>query len=185
MSAENGGVPAALVRDVLRDVLAELLPGAVAQAVAEREPAPEAGAAVPLVPPPPVAAVHRPRGYRAADTAAPPTASGGGGMAEHVSLTSDAELEAFVLRLLRLFESPRDRAAIRSGRVRFRLGPPHGPTGAPGSAVMRVERGAVTERMVDEAATAGARLVLGRRAVATPLARDRARRLGVEIEKEA
>jgi hypothetical protein len=51
--------------------------------------------------------------------------------------------------------------------------------------VLRVERGALTERMVEDAAASGARVVLARRAVATPLARDRARRLGVEIEKEA
>jgi hypothetical protein len=49
---------------------------------------------------------------------------------------------------------------------------------------MRIERGAVTERTVREAATAGARLVLAPRAVLTPMARDRARSLGVEIEKE-
>jgi hypothetical protein len=34
------------------------------------------------------------------------------------------------------------------------------------------------------AAAAGARLVLGRGAVLTPLARDKARTLGVQIEKE-
>jgi hypothetical protein len=48
----------------------------------------------------------------------------------------------------------------------------------------RIERGAVTERAVQAAASAGARLVLGPRAVLTPLARDRARALGVPIEKE-
>jgi len=35
-----------------------------------------------------------------------------------------------------------------------------------------------------DAAAAGARLVLAPRAVLTPMARDRARSLGVEIEKE-
>lgn len=48
----------------------------------------------------------------------------------------------------------------------------------------RVERGAVTEAMVRDAARAGERLVLGRGAILTPLARDRARASGVEIEKE-
>jgi hypothetical protein len=48
----------------------------------------------------------------------------------------------------------------------------------------RIERGAVTERAVQAAASAGVRLVLGPRAVLTPLARDRARALGVPIEKE-
>jgi hypothetical protein len=61
--------------------------------------------------------------------------------------------------------------------------PPQGP--APGNApVRRVERGAVTEALVRDAARAGERLVLGRAAVLTPLARDRARASGVEIVKE-
>jgi hypothetical protein len=47
-----------------------------------------------------------------------------------------------------------------------------------------VESGAVTEALVREAARAGERLVLGRAAVLTPLARDRARASGVEIVKE-
>jgi hypothetical protein len=61
------------------------------------------------------------------------------------------------------------------------------PGGVPGGAtggVRRVERGAVTEGMVRDAARAGERLVLGRGAVLTPLAKDRARASGVEIEKE-
>ena len=48
----------------------------------------------------------------------------------------------------------------------------------------RIERGAVTEKMVLDAARAGQRLVLGPRAVLTPLARDRARASGVKIDKE-
>ena len=48
----------------------------------------------------------------------------------------------------------------------------------------RIERGAVTERVVRDAARAGERLVLGPGAVLTPLARDRARSSGVQIEKE-
>jgi hypothetical protein len=65
-----------------------------------------------------------------------------------------------------------------------------GRTAVNGSAVRtlqparRVERGAVTEKMVREAARAGERLVLGPAAVLTPLARDRARASGVEITKE-
>jgi hypothetical protein len=54
----------------------------------------------------------------------------------------------------------------------------NGSTGRP---ARRVERGAVTERVVRDAARAGERLVLGPGAVLTPLARDRARASGVEI----
>jgi hypothetical protein len=66
--------------------------------------------------------------------------------------------------------------------------PPHpGHAPAPalgGPPVRRVESGAVTEALVRDAARAGERLVLGRAAVLTPLARDRARASGVEIVKE-
>ena len=92
-------------------------------------------------------------------------------------------------RLLAL--DPEQREELRSGRKRFRLAaapalPPsvsvaNGHARAP---VRRIETGAVTERVVNAAAQAGERLVLGRGAVLTPLARDRARASGVEIEKE-
>ena len=54
----------------------------------------------------------------------------------------------------------------------------------PSAPVRRIERGAVTEAVIAAAARAGERLVLGRGAVLTPLARDRARASGVQIEKE-
>ena len=89
-----------------------------------------------------------------------------------------------------LCEDPERRAALQDGRHGFRLAgssrgfetvaaqPPQPPN------VTRIERGAVTERTVQKAAADGARLLLGRRAVMTPLARDKARSMGVEIEKE-
>jgi hypothetical protein len=101
---------------------------------------------------------------------------------EVVSMRTDTDLAAFVMHLLHLFENPQHRDALRSGRLRFRLA----ATAAPGSVQPshRVEKGAVTEAMVTAAARAGARLVLGPRAVLTPLGRDRARAAGVEIVKE-
>ena len=101
---------------------------------------------------------------------------------EVVSLRTDAELAAFVMHLLHLFENPKHRDALRSGRLRFRLA----AAAVPGSVQPshRVDKGAVTEAMVTAAARAGARLVLGPRAVLTPLGRDRARAAGVEIVKE-
>jgi hypothetical protein len=114
-----------------------------------------------------------------------------GGTAEQVDMRSDADLDAFVRRLAVLCEDPGQRAALREGRTRFRLG-----TGAPTASgarehpapqpggVLRVEQGAVTERRVKQAAAQGARLVVGSKAVLTPLARDKARALGVVVEKE-
>ncbi len=207
---------AELLRSVTREVLADLLPGLLEEAltahpakigngngdspnaatVPASAPSPPAEA-VPQVPAPPIAAVHRPSGWRppaVSDTTAQPAAApasspsedSGAATIERVDLRSDADLDAFVRSLVHRFENPRDRMAIRSGRLRFRLGAtaPAGVGGAAAGAVIRVERGAVTERAVREAAAAGARLVLARRAVLTPMARDRARSLGVEIEKE-
>jgi hypothetical protein len=98
-----------------------------------------------------------------------------------VRIATDNDLDAFVRQLLRLFENPKTRADLRNGRLSFRLA----GTAAPTQAVShRVETGAVTERhIVDIAATGGA-LTLGPKAVLTPLAREKARALGVTIHKE-
>ena len=108
-----------------------------------------------------------------------------------VLLKTDADLDAFIRRIAALCEDPEQRTALQAGRHAFRLaGPPadgrpasSGPSEAAPS-VVRIDTGAVTERAVKRAAAAGARIVVGRRAVLTPLARDRARSLGVVIEKE-
>ena len=131
-------------------------------------------------------------------------ASGDAGRpAEDVVLRTDADLDAFARRVAALCEDAGERAAIREGRRRFRLagtaadpgtgsgaghaagdGRRDGRTGRTATGVTRVEAGAVTERRVVQAAAEGSRLVLGRRAVLTPLARDKARTLGVVIERE-
>jgi hypothetical protein len=112
---------------------------------------------------------------------------------ETVNLSTDEDLAAFVKRLLDLDQDQHEE--LRSGRKRFKLaarpapsvqaGPVNGAERAGGSTpVRRIERGAVTEAVISAAARAGERLVLGRGAVLTPLARDRARASGVPIEKE-
>ena len=125
---------------------------------------------------------------------------------ETVNLSTDEDLAVFVKRLLDL--DPAQHEELRSGRKRFRLASPQAlsvPAGAgqvsagpsngagqsngaeragPSAPVRRIERGAVTEAVIAAAARAGERLVLGRGAVLTPLARDRARASGVPIEKE-
>jgi hypothetical protein len=112
---------------------------------------------------------------------------------ETVDLSTDEDLAAFVKRLLDL--DPDQREELRSGRKRFRLGVTPAAPVAAGAAngaeragestpVRRIERGAVTEAVIRAAAREGQRLVLGRGAVLTPLARDRARASGVQIEKE-
>ena len=176
---------------------------------------------VPVVPAPPVAAVLRPSSWQAPavpgevigdvraqeePTVAPP---GGRGATVHpapahdsdaqvqaVTIDTDEDLEAFVRTLVARLENPRDRLAIKAGKLRFSLRRTAHPTGAgaggragePGAVgveTIRIQKGAVTERAVRDAAGRGARLVLARQAVLTPLARDMARALGVQIEREA
>jgi len=110
-------------------------------------------------------------------------AGGAGGAVRAVRLTTDPELQAFVAEVLRLADDPRRRADLETGRLRFTLG--DRPAGAASAhPACKIEKGAVTERAVLAAAKAGERLVLGPRAVLTPLARDKARALGVRVEKE-
>jgi hypothetical protein len=142
-------------REILRELLAEALNGS------------NGGAVTPQVPPPPVAAVHRPAGVRPLE---------GGRELEQVTLAGDDDLNRFVRDLL----TRADRDAILAGRVRFTLG-----GAAPSPGATRIDRGAVTERAVAAAAKAGGRLVLGPRAVLTPLAREKARALGLQIERES
>lgn len=202
MSTGNDDV----LRDVAKEVLAELLPTLLEEALSSptrngnasghrvHEPAAiaEDDSIVPQVPAPPIAKVHRPSGWIAptptesvaeslASPAVPPDVA-----IERVDLRSDADLDAFVRTLARRLENPRTRTAILSGKLRFqRSGASSAPsTSASPVPTVRVESGAVTERAVKDAARAGARLVLSPRAVLTPMARDRARSLGVEIEKE-
>ncbi len=126
---------------------------------------------------------------------------------ETVNLSTDDDLAEFVTRLLDLDDE--ERQELRAGRKRFRLAPaPLRPVAAPPPAAngthhtaigthhadngihhadngtRRIGSGAVTEAVIRDAARAGQRLVLGRGAVLTPLARDRARASGVQIEKE-
>jgi hypothetical protein len=180
-------------REVARELLRELIEGALGGSNGHSAAADAATpAGPPQVPAPPVAAVLRP------STWSRPAADGeliGAGLTEapasdhvteSVAIDSDSDLERFVCALAGRLEDAGTRAAIRSGRLRFSLrrgddGASRG--GGPGG-VMRIERGAVTERTVDKAAKAGARLVLAPGAVATPLAREKARALGIEIEWE-
>ena len=78
---------------------------------------------VPQVPPPPVAAVHRPstwtpgRGRRVIEA---PAAAPAPPSERSTWLASDADLDRFVRSLLA--RPPADREAIRAGRLRFTLG---------------------------------------------------------------
>jgi hypothetical protein len=125
-------------------------------------------------------ATARPGGGGAARHPAGSTAAGRGAAARPVRLETDEDVRQFALDIVRLAGNPARRADLIAGRLRFTLA---GSQAAP-RPEHRVDAGAVTERAVQAAAKAGERLVLGPRAVLTPLARDRALALGVPIEKE-
>jgi len=181
----TAGLDPEMLRVLVREALADLLPaetGAAGPVPAQPAPVGSPPAQPPPAGPPPALA---PASSAPAQDGAAYTVRDGVAEVETVSVRTDRELAAFVTRLLHLVENPRRRDDLRTGRLRFRLAP-GGAAGASGSArpVHRIDKGAVTEAAVRDAARAGARLVLGRRAVLTPLARDRARAAGVEIEKE-
>jgi hypothetical protein len=199
-------------RDVLRELMPSLLAeargngngnGAHVNGNGDHPAAP----IVPVVPAPPIAAVLRPSTWaqppapgevigdisepaRAADEPVASAAEPTDPNAEPVTIDSDEDLDRFVRALAARLDNPRDRRLIHTGKLRFTLrrtaapGPRQSGAEAAPRPAMRVEKGAVTERTVKEASAAGARLVLARRAVITPLARDQARALGVQIERE-
>lgn len=178
----------------LKTALQELLP----EMLRDRAHGPSPVAQVPA---PPVAQTLRPSTWNPADqapdpagrtaAAAPaPAPAAGDARVEHVRIGGDRDLDAFVRALAHRLESPAERAAVLAGRLRFTLG--HGQPAAPAAGApagaddaLKIERGAVTERIVERAAKNGGVLVLGPKAVLTPMGKDRARALGVRIEREA
>jgi hypothetical protein len=162
----------ALVRQVLRDSLPDTVREKIANDAAKsagsklaasssRKPAAEAKPAKPGKP----------------ETTAPKT--------EEVSIGNDGELAAFVRRLLSLAQDRKQREAIQTGRLRFQLKQAtRAPASPSGGSAERIDKGLVTERRLVAAAKAGKILILAKGVVLTPLARDKARQLGVQIERE-
>lgn len=107
---------------------------------------------------------------------------------EQVSLSSNSDVFAFVQRILDMATDSATANRLRSGQIRFELAVSQsGPTVAEAGnsdRSLRIERGAITESMVNKAAAEGGKLIAGTAAVITPLARERARKLGVTITKE-
>jgi hypothetical protein len=105
-----------------------------------------------------------------------------------VRVRDDRDLAAVVTQVLDLADDPDRLADLRSGRLRFALMTDPGDSAddhpaSVSASPLEVERGAVTERLVHRAAREQRSLRIGPRAVVTPLARDRARALGVSIER--
>lgn len=163
------------IHSALKDALTEILPDMLRTHAAASGP-------VPQVPAPPVAAVHRPSSW--APQPSPTTSPGPATATEPVRLHDDRDLDAFVRHIAQRCEDPNQRAALRAGQVRFTLNRDGATTAATAAGGAAVHHGAVTERVVERAAASGGVLVIGVRAVITPLGRDRARSLGVQIQRE-
>jgi hypothetical protein len=112
---------------------------------------------------------------------------------ETVSIRSDADLRAFVARLLDLLKDGRSREEIEQGRWVFRLGTASTGTteqrGAPASAAApalstaRIETGVVSERQIESLARGTSSLIVGKSVRLTPLALDRLRTLGITLKR--
>jgi hypothetical protein len=109
---------------------------------------------------------------------------------ERVAIGSDADLVAFARRVLSLAGDPAKAKEIAAGRYPFRLSRPATPhnaaTTAPAAPVAqahRIDSGVVTESTLNKLPRGLSRLLLGPGVTVTPLAKDRARALGLTFER--
>jgi hypothetical protein len=108
---------------------------------------------------------------------------------ERVAIASDADLVAFARRVLSLAGDPAKAKEIAAGRYPFRLAQaaprqaaaPHSST--PAAQTHRIDSGVVTEATLNKLPRGLARLQLGPGVTVTPLAKDRARTLGLTFER--
>jgi hypothetical protein len=199
MTARSDGLPPDELRALIRDVLRDVLPAVIERGPVRVPAATATSVQLPAAPPPSVpsgvlqpAIGPQPANAPQAATAGAPgggnghgtmhTSGGRSDLTRPVRLETDADLHQFALEIVRLADNPARRRDLLTGRLTFTLAAR--ADDAPATGEHRIDRGAVTERAVQSAAKAGQRLVLGPRAVLTPLARDRALSLGVPIERE-
>ncbi len=105
------------------------------------------------------------------------------GRAEAVRLKNDNDLAAFVARIT----APGTLEQVRSGALRFTLGEVPGAAPAASHSAAAAEShsavtGVVTEQKIEQFKGLGS-VTLAPGAVITPLARDKARKLGITIER--
>ena len=176
-------------RDEIRHMVRELLRDAVAGGGAEAAPPEET----------PAAPARSAEIGGLSERVRAALASGGGGGGIEIAIASDSDLNAFAQQVA-LCALERDLlGAIASNRVRFRLAGGGGGGGGGGQGAVLAkqasppaapakdgdayhwEQGLLNETKVTEIARTHAKLVLGRRALMTPLAWDRARSLGLQV----
>ena len=111
---------------------------------------------------------------------------------ERVAIASDSDLARFVARLLDLANDAELRREILEGRYVFRLGDANAARpearqsrtlAAPLSRTVRFDSGIVTERHVDSLADETRTISVAKVVRFTPLARDRLRSRGINVER--
>jgi hypothetical protein len=109
-----------------------------------------------------------------------------------VPMRAENDLALFARRVLQLAEDPRRRQAIEGGVFPFRFeqstsdGLSNGVNPGIGSTALesRIDKGLVNEKHINKLLKGTTILNLGKRATITPLARDKARKMGITITKE-
>ena len=107
---------------------------------------------------------------------------------EHVTISSDADLQAFARQVLKHAADPKAREDIEQGRLQFRLA--GGTAQAPRNnepvslgSETTIETGIISERQVDRLPKDTKKLRITKHVRLTPLARDRLRHRGISIER--
>lgn len=109
-----------------------------------------------------------------------------------VPMRAENDLALFARRVLQLAEDPRRRQAIEGGAFPFRFeqstSGSHGNGVNPGTSSAaiesRIDKGLVNEKHMNKLPQGTTILNLGKRATITPLARDKARKMGITIRRE-
>jgi hypothetical protein len=122
----------------------------------------------------------------------PKAASAPVGAEERIAIASDADLIGFARRVLSLAGDPAKAKEIAAGRYPFRLDRPTQaaaptprttPAPQPTAQSHRIDSGVVTESTLNKLPRGLVRLLLGPGVTVTPLAKDRARALGLTFER--
>jgi len=103
-----------------------------------------------------------------------------------VAVTGPGELEAFARAVLGAAADAELKAAITAGDIRFVPAAKPASDGAPASAgaAASFDRGVLGETKLVELSRKGHRITIGKTVVVTPLAREKARQLKVELVRQ-
>ena len=118
-----------------------------------------------------------------------PATNNTGNQKESVSISNDADLNAFARHLVTRMNDPQARRDFEAGRLEFTLStteqfnPASNQAAAHTANEHRIESGFMSERQIDALPRGLKRLIVGKAVRMTPLARDRARQLGIVIER--